>query len=156
MSVEYDTYLAKHTGYVETLYNYFWGEPLNCKHDSSKFSEEEYNAYDKHWYPKKAENKSLDYEYAVLHHIHNNPHHWQYWVAIDENPSDFKLLPIPERYLKEMVADWASFSMMKNDADELLKWYRENKENIYMEKESKEKLEKMIVYAYKKLKAYLK
>ncbi len=50
------------------------------------------------------------YDRAWLHHLHNNPHHWQYWVMPPEfNPDgdhDNGCLKMPEEYVLEMIADW--------------------------------------------------
>lgn len=52
-------------------------------HDSSKVGSDEYEAYDNYFYGKKTKETIESFEYAWLHHIHRNPHHWQYWVLIN-------------------------------------------------------------------------
>lgn len=76
-------------------------------HDDSKYSVEEYYAYDLYFYG------SFKNE-AWNHHIHNNPHHWQYWV-----------IPMPLNYIIEMICDWWSFSFRKGDLTEIFDWYSE-------------------------------
>lgn len=157
MSKEYDKYLYEHTNNVAICYKLFWNEDLPYKHDASKYSEEEYTAYANYHHPEgdePTEEQKLAYDYAVLHHIHNNPHHWQYWALLDEKDEDRKLLPIPDKYIKEMIADWASFALKEKDPKKLIKWYKENRDTIHVNKESKKKLDKSVVYAYKKLKEY--
>lgn len=46
-------------------------------------------------------------KYAWLHHQHKNKHHWEYWVV---DPVSKQALPMPRKYLIEMVCDWRSFS----------------------------------------------
>ena len=49
--------------------------------------------------------------FAWLHHIHRNPHHWEYWVLVQptDTPADYHSgripLTMPEGYVREMVAD---------------------------------------------------
>ena len=56
-------------------------------HDKYKRMKEEFDAYLIHWYgdeEDKTEETEKQYKYAILHHLHNNPHHWQYWVYPDD------------------------------------------------------------------------
>ena len=49
------------------------------------------------------------FDKAWLLHIHRNPHHWQYWILREDNPvfiGKSKIIPMPVKYLKEMLADW--------------------------------------------------
>ena len=66
------------------------GEKL-VNHDQSKYDEEEYEAYDDYFYGKEGKDEDdiavIDnaFDYAWLHHIHHNPHHWQYWVLVNDD-----------------------------------------------------------------------
>ena len=96
MSARYDEYINEHKANVEKAYKWLEknlpdvlpsksaGDEYdicshNCGfgHDQSKYDKEEYDAYDKYFY---GGNKSYEvvnnFNYAWLHHIHNNPHHW--------------------------------------------------------------------------------
>ena len=49
------------------------------KHDESKYSKEEWDAYLNYFYPDENHPKDDNaFDLAWLHHQHNNPHHWQY------------------------------------------------------------------------------
>ena len=120
MSQEYTQYIIEHKKNVEKAYHWLIDHgildiresiPSLCiEHDVSKYQPEEYDAYDAYFYGgnriKKAES---DFNYAWLHHIHNNPHHWQYWVLINDDDG-IKALEMPENYVYEMICDWLSFS----------------------------------------------
>lgn len=99
-------------------------------HDESKFSNEEYDAYDKYFY---GGNRSYevrnDFDKAWLHHIHNNPHHWQHWVLLRDD-GDIEALDMPMYYIIEMICDWWSFSWNDGDLFEIFTWYGENKDII--------------------------
>lgn len=50
---------------------------------------------------------AVDYDFNIawLHHIHNNPHHWNHWI-IQNDTDGVEVIRMPEKYAKEMVADW--------------------------------------------------
>lgn len=65
------------------------------------------------------------YKRAWRHHWSANPHHWQFWI-IDDQPA-----PMPERYVREMVADWYGAGMAQGKPD-IAGWYATGKaENRY-------------------------
>jgi hypothetical protein len=82
-------------------------------HDQSKWSSEEFLGYAEHFKGGGAPDK---FAFAWLHHIHFNPHHWQHWIFSDGfTPKGSKLveqgvLPIPEKYVLEMISDWLGAS----------------------------------------------
>jgi hypothetical protein len=49
---------------------------------------------------------------AWLHHQNTAPHHWEYWIprtghsVVIGRSMDSVPLPMPERFVREMVADW--------------------------------------------------
>ena len=142
MSWQYDYYLHEHIRNVrkavDKLLEWFPADLSSdewdklrlhaMQHDDSKYKEEEYNAYDKYFY---GGNKSFavvrDFNYAWLHHIHNNPHHWQYWILKhDDEPEE--ILDMPRDYIFEMIADWWSFSFAKGELREIFDWYEKHKD----------------------------
>ena len=80
MSTAYDTYIIDHVDNVKKAY--FWLKEHNIisedlldqlsLHDASKFFEDEYKAYDNYFYGKQTEKVKKEFDYAWLHHIHNN------------------------------------------------------------------------------------
>ena len=100
MSREYDNYLEQHKanvrkgfewfrenlpGVIENIPDVEWH--LCFRHDKSKTKPDEYGAYDKYFYGKNRSYQVVqDFNYAWLRHIHRNPHHWQYWVLINDDP----------------------------------------------------------------------
>lgn len=161
MSKKYDEYLKTHK---ENVFNAFqWlrdklPEELfpsdlkgiveyQCKysHDKSKNDIEEYEAYDNYFYSGRSYQVVQDFDQAWLHHIHNNLHHWQYWVLIndDENLGE-KLLEIPYNYIIEMICDWWSFSWVAGNLYEIFDWYEKQKEYIKINPDSLVKIEKIL------------
>ena len=70
-----------------------------------------------------------EFDKAWLHHIHNNPHHWQYWVLLKDD-GDIGVLDMPTNYIIEMICDWWSFSWNDGDLFEIFNWYGTNKDII--------------------------
>jgi hypothetical protein len=81
-------------------------------HDWSKFTAKELPHYQRQFYGKA--DKPLEFSYAWLHHQKCNKHHWEYWIPITGHTrggySDMQPLPMPEKYIKEMVADFLGAS----------------------------------------------
>ena len=98
-------------------------------HDVSKLSEEEFDHYARQYCGDRG--NPSGYARAWLHHIHNNPHHWQYWMFSDgymPKGSDVVdgMVPMPEKYLREMVADWLGASLTYTKSADMTKWLTEN------------------------------
>ena len=106
------------------------------KHDESKFSKEEFDAYRKNYYPindkEKEENKN-NFDKAWEHHWKNNSHHWQY----RQNKKTFNINDDDEILdVLENVLDWIAMGYkFKNRPTE---YYEKNKNQIILcEKEKK-------------------
>jgi hypothetical protein len=82
------------------------------------------------------------FDNAWLHHIHCNPHHWQYWLLLQ---SDGTLKPtvMPETYVREMVADWYGAGMAQGKPD-IRGWYEANKARITVAPETRELTERVL------------
>lgn len=148
MSQQYDEYLHEHISNVNKAWWWmsdhgilpthmpFEAEAL-AMHDNSKFNEEEYDAYDDYFYGKEGKDEDdifvIDsaFDYAWLHHIHNNPHHWQYWVLIGDDEGT-KALEMPASYVYEMIADWWSFSWKTGKLTEIFDWYEKHKDKMVL------------------------
>ena len=69
---------------------------------------------------------------ALVQGIHNNPHHWQHWIVVEDDTGEDVALEMPTKYAIEMVCDWWSFSWntysnITQDPTSLLRvcnWYK--------------------------------
>ena len=164
MSFEYDDYLQQHINNVVNAYewlvrningadmfgvgrNYIWD------HDNSKFTSDEYDPYDEYFYcDRKTTEIKNNFNYAWLHHIHNNKHHWQYWVLINDDPEEGTIaLDIPYKYLLEMIADWWSFSWKSGNLYEIFDWYDSHKDYMILSKNTREAVEEILAEMKEKL-----
>jgi len=162
MSLAYDDYLAEHIGNVNKGLHWMLDNlpltqeeksaietaMLEFNHDSSKYDKEEYEAYDQYFY---GGNQSyavkVAFDYAWLHHIHHNPHHWQYWILLEDDPETgvpFKTLQIPLAYIFEMIADWWTFSWKNNNLFEIFNWYWDHRPKQFIHPESRRILEEIL------------
>lgn len=189
MSLAYDLYLKKHVDAVRHNISYFmanisssvldeifpglnwYNTVINASlHDQSKYTPEEYEAYDQYFYQngKNSAEGKLKFDFALLHHVRNNPHHWQYWVLIDDDGFDdidghqVKALDMPDIYIVEMIADWWSFSynnyleaLSDDDVDrveaykhlyEVFDWYNDHKDkdSIIFSTNTRNKVERFL------------
>ena len=115
------------------------------KHDESKYSVEEYKAYDNYFYGNQSYQAVQDFNKAWLHHIHNNPHHWQHWVLINDDPNEGEIiLDMPDVYIIEMICDWWAFSWKKGDLNEIFNWYADHKDYMKLSSYTRNKVENIL------------
>lgn len=110
----------------------------------SKFSPKEFALYARKFYSnQKDENIELSWRYAWLHHQNHNKHHWEYWVV---NKQTKEALPMPKKYMIEMVCDWRSFSRKwgRKVKDSNLVERMVNSNNILLHPDTREELERFI------------
>lgn len=145
MSVQYDDYLVQHTANVRKGFDWIkenlpdlvkgdtdYGRPIRMEHDLSKSDPGEYGAYDAYFYGKNRSHAVVsDFKFAWLRHIRLNPHHWQHWVLIHDEPDGAtEALDMPYHYILEMVCDWWAFSWRSGNLDEVFGWW--NKHSPHM------------------------
>lgn len=115
-------------------------------HDISKWSEPEFSQYVDWFYGNQSDPQA--YDRAWLHHIHNNPHHWQYWIMPEQfNPdgeSDNGCLEMPENYILEMVADWMGANMAYQGTWDMTSWLKDNFSKLKLHAKSKACLVKLL------------
>ena len=167
MSYQYDRYLAQHKSNVEAGFRWLQknlpeitegsGAEHNIvfAHDQSKTEPDEYGPYDIYFY---GGNRSYgvveDFRKAWLLHIHRNPHHWQYWVLINDAPEEGEIiLEMPYCYVLEMICDWWSFSWQSGNLYEIFKWYEEHSKYIKLAQTTKITVEYILDNMKKKLQA---
>ena len=80
------------------------------RHDDSKYTDEEFTAYRRHFHSvdeKEKEESKEDFELAWKHHYTVNPHHPECWMGA-KGPQ-----PMPDKYIVEMACDWIAMCMTK-------------------------------------------
>lgn len=167
MSIQYDNYLKNHIGNVGKGFDWINSHmpelmkgmqneiEYQCKfgHDQSKYDSDEYNAYDAYFYGNNRSYKVVeDFNYAWLRHIHQNPHHWQHWVLINDDPNEGeKIMDMPYNYIIEMVCDWWAFSHAKGNLYEIFSWYDEHKNYMKLSDKTRKTVEDILAKIKAKL-----
>ena len=162
MSAKYDEYILEHKSNVTKAFDWlakkcpeiFPDEGIKSlvewqcisAHDQSKYDKDEYDAYDRYFY---GNNRSYevvqDFDLAWLKHIHKNPHHWQYWILVnDESELGIKYLEIPLNYIIEMICDWWSFSWKSGNLYEIFDWYAKHRDGMKINADSQKKIEEIL------------
>ena len=126
---------------------------LAAEHDKSKNDPEEYDAYDNYFYGRNRSCAVVEYfNKAWLRHIHKNPHHWQHWVLINDDPKlGETCIEIPYQYVMEMICDWWSFSWKENNLFEIFRWYEDHKAHIKLHPDTRKLVEAILKEMQKKL-----
>lgn len=148
---EYNKYLTHHINNVIVSYENIKDqlypelraqmESLIYNHDRSKTSPEEWYPYLNHFYLNDQYDELGNFDVAWNHHIHNNPHHWQYWILIDETNFGYKALNIPLKHIIEMLCDWHSFSD-QDDGVTAYEWYNKYKDKMILSDKTRKLLDK--------------
>lgn len=78
-------------------------------HDLSKYSPTEFMVgaryYQGNRSPNGAERDEKGYSVAWIHHKGRNRHHWEYWTDMNMDTRCYEAVPMPRKYLAEMVMD---------------------------------------------------
>lgn len=166
MSVAYDEYLTTHIENVKLGIAWLYDHipyvrslvpnmvdliSLGYFHDNSKYEPDEYDAYNDYFYGEKSAEVRKAFKYAWLHHIHSNPHHWQYWVLINDD-EPMEALEMPETYVIEMIADWWSFSWKSNNLFGIFDWYEKHSKGMILHAKTRELVEKILSLMEEELK----
>lgn len=83
------------------------------------------------------------FDLAWLKHQRRNPHHWQAWI-LREDCGSIKTLPMPEKFLLEMIADWAGAGKAITGRWDVCEWYKRNKLNIVLHHDSSRRVEQIL------------
>ena len=78
-------------------------------HDLSKYSPTEFRVGARYYQgvcsPNNAERAEKGYSEAWIHHKGRNRHHWEYWTDLNLETRRYEAVPMPRKYLVEMVMD---------------------------------------------------
>lgn len=117
-------------------------------HDWTKLLPREYIPYCV-WFTGGKKNRE-QFFVAILQHKNHNPHHWEYWISRERKNGmcgqDLKALPMPERYIREMIADWsgAQRSYSPTASWDPSGWYYEKRDTIQLHPETRARVEAIL------------
>lgn len=105
------------------------------------------------------ERVALAFDMAWLFHQKRNRHHWQYWIFREDNPEPkawaewiilanvntcFHVFPMPDRYCREMLADWRGAGIAITGKDNTQEWYKENKDRVLLHRTTRNWIEEQL------------
>jgi len=137
----------KHLRYLRFVLRHRWfvfvascrlGVPWRgLTHDLSKFRPSEWRAYADYFYGRPDQRA---FDLAWLLHQHRNAHHWQYWLLRLDDGNE-QVVAMPERYRREMVADWVGAGRAISGTKDWRPWYEANRDRIVVDIETRGWLE---------------
>lgn len=133
-------------------------------HDWTKFRPSEWTPYVDYFYRPESKNRevlSAFSEFGVCElapygyfaedrfngawnlHQKRNPHHWQYWLLTLDSGQQFPVI-MPDKYIREMVADWAGAGRAITGQWDVAAWYERNAGVIQMRDSTRRRVEELI------------
>lgn len=102
---------VKHKWFV-LVAGLYVGVPLRqlLRHDWTKLKPTNFRAYHRQFFGKA--DRPVEFAYTWLEHQNLERHHWEFWICrtghnrADPPIPDGSCLPMPDRYVREMIADW--------------------------------------------------
>ena len=131
-------------------------------HDLSKYSPAEFWVGARYYTgtrsPNAVERQKLGYSTAWMHHKGRNKHHYEYWTDLCIPAKVYGPVPMPPRYLAEMVMDRIAASRTYRgraytDGDPYA-YFSRNKDVLTMHPETKRELDKVLRMLEKKGEPY--
>lgn len=153
--------MLKHFKYASYLFRHKWYVFIECcklgipwrglVHDLSKFLPSEWIPYANYFYKPKQRDETGYYkpydtgdkafDYAWLLHQKRNKHHWQWWILPNDD-GGVEILPMPDEYRKEMLADWRGAGRAQGYGDNTKEWYKVNRNKMQLHPETRAWIEK--------------
>lgn len=149
--------IGRHVAYAKYVLRHKWYVLKACRmtgaslwlgliHDLSKLRPSEWMPYAECFYKpdgSKQYVESVAFTLAWNWHQKRNPHHWQAWLVTMDR-GETKPLPMPERYVREMVADWIGAGLAITGKLEVWQWYERNKGNMCLHHETRARVESLL------------
>ena len=129
-------------------------------HDASKFGPSEWSAYAHNFFSADGLRRNVrrpdggydpnlrpeDFQYAWLSH-QRNKHHWQRWVSIGDSGT-LSAVPMPSKYVLEMVADWMGAGRAITGRWECGEWYAKNRDTMVLHDVTRSLVESVLAKAF--------
>ncbi len=143
----------------------FW---QGLTHDLSKYAPTEFLVGAKYYQgtrsPNAAEREEMGFSQAWMHHKGRNRHHYEYWTDMSPVTRNYEAVPMPRRYLVEMVMDRIAACktyQAENYTDGAAwEYFEKSRERQLMHEKTKRELEHLLILlrdeGEKKTFAYMK
>lgn len=131
--------------YLKYIIRHKWYVFLACRktgtslwrgliHDLSKFLPSEWGPYRRTFYAdngSKQYKESEEFAQAWNRHQKRQAHHWQNWLIYWDR-GELEPLQMPEKCVREMVADWIGAGLAITGKMETRTWYSKNKDKMLL------------------------
>lgn len=122
-------------------------------HDLSKYSLTEFRSgaryYQGNRSPNAAEREDKGYSEAWMHHKGRNRHHYEYWTDMSRETRNYESIPMPRKYLVEMVMDRRAACMTYQGKaykdDSALAYFDRSREKALMHPRTQQELRYILV-----------
>lgn len=159
--------MRRHLAYGRYVLRHKWFVFLECCrlgipwlgliHDWSKFRLSEWLPYarffhetdgtprqrrDKTGYYRPSDTGDRAFDQAIFLHLgQRNKHHWQVWAMVDSE-AIMKVFPMPDRYRREMLADWRGAARAQGlPRDSVWGWWEQNSPKMKLHPETRSWIE---------------
>jgi hypothetical protein len=117
-------------------------------HDLSKFTLYEFWPYAKHFQGNMSpvdKEHDADLDVAWNRHQKLNKHHPEFWMVLNQQ-AEVTLLPMPRRYVLEMIADWMGASIAYTGKRDMTEWLKERLAKMRFERGTRQVVECILSY----------
>ena len=122
-------------------------------HDLSKYSAVEFRNGARYYQgtrsPNAAEREDKGYSEAWMHHKGRNRHHYEYWTDMSRQSGTYEAIPMPRKYLAEMVMDRRAACMTYQGKayqdDSALIYFDRSREKALMHPQTQRELRHILV-----------
>ena len=131
---------------------------LGIIHDWHKFLPGEWFPYVNHFYGsgsigieqgrdetgyyKPTDTGDAAFDFAWFLHQKRGRHHWQWWI-LPEDGGGIKILPMDDRYRREMTCDWKGAGKAQGKAS-VSQWYAKNKDKLQLHPDTRKWVEETL------------
>lgn len=123
-------------------------------HDWHKFTPTEWIPYVNYFYGNGDKRKGTTaydptntgdaaFDYSWLSHQNRGKHHWQHWFLVRDDGTT-RILEMPEKYVREMVADWSGASRAQGYGNDVSAWYKHNRKRIQIPESTRALVEELV------------
>lgn len=119
-------------------------------HDWTKFTPAEWGPYVRRFAQGRGSqldkaSDPIEFHMAWRHHWTRNPHHWEYWLPepVALRQEDAQPLPMPDTYVREMIADWHGAGMAQGQPD-VAGWYRAHSHTMLLHPDTRRRVEVLL------------
>lgn len=149
--------MRRHLAYLRYVLRHKWFVFLACRryqvgwwqaviHDWGKFLPSEWGPYARTFYKPNGLSQYLPspaFAQAWNAHQKRHRHHWQAWLVTWDR-GDTEALPMPERFAREMVADWSGAGQALTGEANPRRWYEQHQTQIKLHDQTRALVEVLL------------